>query len=112
MHRWSQLFIPTLREAPADAEVASHKFLVRAGYIRQLAAGLYDFLFLGNRSLLKITAIVRQEMDGSGRSFTCRPCTPGDMGSERALGGHGRQHVPPEGPPGRDLCLGMTTKRS
>ena len=39
MHRWSQLFIPTLREAPADAEVASHKFLVRAGYIRQLAAG-------------------------------------------------------------------------
>ena len=46
MHRWSQLFIPTLREAPADAEVASHKFLVRAGYIRQLASGLYSFLFL------------------------------------------------------------------
>jgi len=42
MHRWSQLFIPTLREAPADAEVASHKFLVRSGYIRQLAAGLYS----------------------------------------------------------------------
>jgi prolyl-tRNA synthetase len=46
MHRGSQLFIPTLREAPADAEVASHKFLVRAGYIRQLASGLYSFLFL------------------------------------------------------------------
>ena len=46
MHRWSELFIPTLREAPADAEVASHKFLVRAGYIRQLAAGIYSYLFL------------------------------------------------------------------
>ena len=42
MHRWSQLFIPTLREAPADAEVASHKLLVRAGYVRQLAAGIYE----------------------------------------------------------------------
>jgi len=42
MHRWSQLFIPTLREAPADAEVASHKLLLRAGYIRQLGAGIAD----------------------------------------------------------------------
>ena len=48
MHRWSELFIPTLREAPADAEVASHKFLVRAGYIRQLAAGIYNYLFWRN----------------------------------------------------------------
>ena len=60
MHRWSQLFIPTLREAPADAEVASHKYLVRAGYIRQLAAGIYSHLFLGQRALLKISQIVRQ----------------------------------------------------
>jgi len=43
MHRWSKLFIPTLREAPADAEVASHKFLLRAGYIRQLGAGIYNY---------------------------------------------------------------------
>ena len=54
MHRWSELFIPTLREAPADAEVASHKFLVRAGYIRQLAAGIYSYIFLGQRSFNKI----------------------------------------------------------
>src|SRR5437870_5005060 len=47
MHRWSELFIPTLREAPADAEVASHKFLVRAGYVGQLAAGIYSYLFMG-----------------------------------------------------------------
>jgi prolyl-tRNA synthetase len=69
MHRWSQLFIPTLREAPADAEVVSHKFLVRAGYIRQLAAGIYSYLFLGNRSFNKIVAIVREEMDGIGQEF-------------------------------------------
>ncbi len=69
MHRWSELFIPTLREAPADAEVASHKFLVRAGYIRQLAAGIYSYLFLGNRSFKKIMGIVREEMDKIGQEF-------------------------------------------
>ncbi len=69
MHRWSELFIPTLREAPADAEVASHKFLVRAGYIRQLAAGIYSYLFLGNRSFHKIMRIVREEMDKIGQEF-------------------------------------------
>jgi prolyl-tRNA synthetase len=69
MHRWSQLFIPTLREAPADAEVASHKFLVRAGYIRQLAAGIYSYLFLGNRSFNKIMGIVREEMDKIGQEY-------------------------------------------
>jgi prolyl-tRNA synthetase len=69
MHRWSELFIPTLREAPADAEVASHRFLVRAGYIRQLMAGVYSYLFLGNRSFNKIMAVVRQEMDKIGQEF-------------------------------------------
>src|SRR5690348_2680718 len=69
MHRWSQLFIPTLREAPADAEVASHKFLVRAGYIRQLSAGIYSYLLLGQRSMNKIMNIVRQEMDKIGQEF-------------------------------------------
>jgi len=69
MHRCSELFIPTLREAPADAEVASHKFLVRAGYVRQLAAGIYSYLFLGQRSFNKIMSIVRQEMDTIGQEF-------------------------------------------
>ncbi len=53
---WSKLFIPTLRENPAEAEVASHQLLLRAGYIRQLSAGIYNYLFLAQRSLLKITA--------------------------------------------------------
>ena len=69
MHRWSKLFVPTLREAPADAEVASHKFLLRAGYIRQLGAGIYNYLPLGQRALNKIIAIVREEMDTIGQEF-------------------------------------------
>src|SRR5438105_10923846 len=63
---WPKLLIPTLRETPAEAEVASHKLLLRAGYIRQLAAGIYSHLFLAQRSLLKITAIVREEMNAIG----------------------------------------------
>src|SRR5206468_9380168 len=69
MYRWSQLFIPTLREAPSDAEVASHKFLLRAGYVRQLAAGIYSYLFLGQRSVHKIINIVREEMNTIGQEF-------------------------------------------
>ncbi len=101
MHRWSQLFIPTLREAPADAEVASHKFLVRAGYIRQLAAGIYSYLFMGQRSFNKIMGIVRQEMDKIGQEFYLPAIHPARVvGSQRALGGDGRHHVPAERPQG------------
>ncbi len=64
--RYSQLFIPTLKEAPADAQVASHRLLVRAGFIRQLGAGIYDYLPLAQRSLAKIERIVREEMDAVG----------------------------------------------
>src|SRR5579885_2583558 len=79
MHRWSELFIPTLREAPADAEVASHKFLVRAGYVRQLAAGIYSYLFLGNRSFNKIIGIVREEMDKIGQEFLLPAIHPREL---------------------------------
>ena len=82
MHRWSELFIPTLREAPADAEVASHKFLVRAGYIRQLAAGFYSYLFMGQRSFLKIMNIVRQEMDTIGQEFFLPALHPRELWEE------------------------------
>src|ERR1041385_9244842 len=63
---WSRLFIPTLREIPAEAEVASHQLLLRAGYIRQLSSGIYSYLFLAQRSLLKIITIVREEMNAIG----------------------------------------------
>ena len=64
--RWSSLFIPTLRETPAEAEVISHKLLLRAGYVRQLSAGIYSYLLLAQRSLLKIQTIVREEMNAIG----------------------------------------------
>ncbi len=79
MHHWSKLFIPTLREAPTDAEVASHKFLLRAGYIRQLGAGIYNYLPLGQRSLNKIIAIVREEMDKIGQEFYLPAILPREL---------------------------------
>ena len=109
MHRWSQLFIPTLREAPADAEVASHKFLVRAGYIRQLAAGIYSYLFLGNRSFNKIMGIVREEMDRIGQEFYLPALHPRELWEAS-----GRWEVMGDNlfrlkdRKGADLCLGMT----
>jgi prolyl-tRNA synthetase len=109
MHRWSQLFIPTLREAPADAEVASHKFLVRAGYIRQLMAGVYSYLFLGNRSFNKIMAIVRQEMDKIGQEFLLPALHPRELweaSGRWALMGDNLFRLKDR--KGADLCLGMT----
>src|SRR4051812_12671761 len=64
--RWTQAFIPTLKETPADAEIVSHKLLLRAGLIRKLTGGLYTFLPLGLRVLRKIEQIIRQEMDRAG----------------------------------------------
>jgi len=64
--RWSRAFIPTLREAPADAEAVSHQLLVRGGFIRQLAAGSYTMLPLGQRVRLKVAGIIREEMDAIG----------------------------------------------
>ena len=109
MHRWSELFIPTLREAPADAEVASHKFLVRAGYIRQLAAGIYSYLFLGNRSFNKIVAIVRQEMDKIGQEFYLPALHPREIweaSGRWALMGENLFRLKDR--KGADMCLGMT----
>ena len=64
--RWSQTFIPTMKEVPSDAEVPSHQLMLRAGFIRQLMAGAYTYLPLGVRALKKAEAIVRQEMDAAG----------------------------------------------
>ena len=64
--RYSRLFIPTLKEAPAEAEAVSHKLMVRAGYVRQLAAGLYIYLPLGIRVMEKINRIIREEMNAIG----------------------------------------------
>lgn len=66
MKLWSQFFIPTLKESPADAEIASHKLLVRAGLVRKLGGGLYTYMPLGQRVMQKITQICREEMDRAG----------------------------------------------
>ena len=109
MHRWSKLFIPTLREAPADAEVASHKFLLRAGYIRQLGAGIYSYLFLGQRSLNKIIAIVREEMDTIGQEFYLPGILPREPWEQSGRwSGMGDNMFRLKDRKGADLCLGMT----
>src|SRR5678815_6040088 len=64
--RWSQTLIPTLKETPADAEIVSHKLLLRAGLIRKLTGGLYTFLPAGLRALRKVEKIVREEMNRAG----------------------------------------------
>ena len=71
--RASQLFLPTLREPPADAEAVSHKLLVRGGFIRQVAAGLWTFLPLGWRVHRKIEQIIREEMDAIGAQELLMP---------------------------------------
>ncbi len=107
---WSKLFIPTLRDNPAEAEVASHRLLLRAGYIRQLSAGIYNYLFLAQRSILKITKIVREEMDAIGaQEFYLPALNPAEVWKES-----GRWDVMGDNMFrlkdrfGRDLCLGMT----
>lgn len=73
--RLSELYAPTLRDDPADADVASHKLLVRAGFIRQVAAGIYTTLPLGIRTMRRIGNIVREEMDASGAQEIRMPIT-------------------------------------
>src|SRR5258705_6417944 len=109
MHRWSQLFIPTLAEAPADAEVASHKFLVRAGYIRQLAAGIYSYLFMGQRSFNKIMNIGRQYMYPMGQEFFLPAIRPRELWEARgrwAVMGDNMFRLKDR--KGAELALGMT----
>ncbi len=109
MHRWSKLFIPTLREAPTDAEVASHKLLLRAGYIRQLGAGIYSYLPLGQRSLNKIIAIVREEMDKIGQEFFLPALNPAEIWQESGRWiGMGDNMFRLKDRKGAELCLAMT----
>jgi prolyl-tRNA synthetase len=108
--RWSQYFIPTLREDPADAEVISHKLLLRAGAIRQLSAGIYSLLPLGQRIALKVMAVLREEMNAiGGQEFYLPALHPAELWQEsgrwQAIGDEmfrlkDRKRT--------DMCLGMT----
>ena len=108
--RWSEAFIPTLRDDPADAEAASHKLLVRAGYVRQLMAGAYSLLPLGQRVCQKITRIVRAEMDAiGGQEFKLPALHPAEIwkrsGRWEAMGEEMFRLVDRKG---ADVALGMT----
>ncbi|HTG14920.1 MAG TPA: proline--tRNA ligase, partial [Blastocatellia bacterium] len=108
--RWSNLFIPTLREDPADADVASHRLLVRAGYIRQLTAGVYSLLPLAQRVRLKVIQIIREEMNRvGGQEFVLPAIHPAEVWKES-----GRWEVMGDNMfrlkdrKGADMALGMT----
>ena len=108
--RWTRSLIPTLRDDPADAEAISHKLMVRAGLVRQLAAGLYVYLPLGLRVIEKVNAIIRQEMNGiGGQEIEMPVLQPAEIwqqsGRWDAIGG---EMFRLKDRNGRDMCLGMT----
>jgi prolyl-tRNA synthetase len=107
---WTNLFTPTLRDNPAEAESASHKLLIRAGMIRQLAAGIYSYLPLAQIVINKINQIIREEMNGiGGQEFFLPALNPREIWEES-----GRWEVMGDemfrlkDRKGADLCLGMT----
>ena len=108
--RWSKTFIPTLRDNPADAEFPSHQLLIRAGFIRQLAAGIYSYLPLGQRTMLKVMNIIRQELDAAGAQEYFLPALhPADLWQETGRWNDmGDNMFRLKDRAGRDLCLGMT----
>jgi len=108
--RWSRFFIPTLREDPADAEVISHKLLLRAGLIRQLSAGIYSFLPLGQRVALKVMQILREEMNAiGGQEFFLPALHPAELWKESGRwDAIGEEMFRLKDRKGADMCLGMT----
>src|SRR6059036_1662134 len=108
--RWSRTFIPTLREDPADAEFPSHQLLIRGGFIRQLAAGIYSYLPLGQRTMLKIAGIIREELDAVGaQEFFLPALHPASLWQETGRWEDmGENMFRLKDRAGRDLCLGMT----
>jgi len=108
--RYSHLFIPTLKEAPADAEAVSHKLMVRAGYVRQLAAGLYIYLPLGQRVMAKINQIIREEMNAIGGQEVAMPVlNPAEVWQQTGRwDAIGDEMFRMKDRSGRDMCLAMT----
>jgi prolyl-tRNA synthetase len=108
--RWSKILIPTLKEVPADAEVISHKLLVRAGFIRQISRGVYDYFPLALKVIRKIEAIVRQEMDRAGAQELLMPISsPAELWQESGRWDHyGKELMRFKDRNERDFCLGPT----
>jgi prolyl-tRNA synthetase len=108
--RWSQTFIHTQRQDPADAEVVSHRLMVRAGMISKVAAGIYNYLPLGWRTLQKLQTIVREEMDGAGSSELAMPAVqPAELWKEsRRWFEYGPELLRIKDRHERDFCFGPT----
>ena len=107
--RWSQAFVPTLREVPAEAEVPSHRLLLRAGYVRQVSAGLYAYLYLAQRSFLKIMRIIREEMNAIGaQEFYLPALNPAELWRETGRWDHVDVMFKFKDRNQHDLCLGVT----
>lgn len=108
--RLTRLFLPTLREDPAEAEIPSHRLLVRAGMIRQLARGIYDILPLGLRVVRKVEQIIREEMDRAGAQELLLPTiTPAELWIESGRWEHyGKELLRMKDRSDRDFCYGPT----
>ena len=108
--RWSRYFIPTLREDPADAEVISHKLLLRAGIVRQLSAGIYSYLPLGQRIARKVMNILREEMNAiGGQEFFLPALHAAEIWQESGRWfAIGDEMFRLKDRKGTDMCLGMT----
>ena len=108
--RVSQLYAPTLREVPAEAVIESHKLMLRAGYIRKVAGGLYSYLPLAWRSLRKIEEIIREEMVPTGAQEIMMPIVqPSEIWQESGRWpAYGAEMFKLKDRHGRDFCLGPT----
>ena len=108
--RYSQMLVPTLREEPADAEVISHKLMLRAGMIRKLAAGIYTVLPLGVRVMHKVERIIREEMNRAGAQEVVMPCVlPADLWKESGRWDqYGKELLRIKDRHDRDYCFGPT----
>ena len=108
--RASQMFLNTLREVPAEAEIASHILLLRGGYIKKLVSGIYGFMPLGYRSLRKIEQIVREEMDATGaQEILCSALQPAELWQESGRwAAYGPEMWRIKDRNGREFCLGPT----
>jgi len=108
--RYSNYFIPTLKEDPADAEIVSHKLMIRAGMIRKLAAGIYNYLPLGLRSLGKVETIVREEMNRAGAIELLMPAVlPAELWEESGRWNYyGKELLRFKDRADREFCLGPT----
>ena len=112
--RWRTSFIPTIKEEPSDADVVSHRLLVRAGMIRQVSRGVYDFLPLALRTLRKIEAIVREEMNRAGAQELLMPVTsPAELWQDSGRWDvYGKELLRFKDRHERDFCLAPTHEES